>query len=258
MVQILSESSHIEFIFVNFAIEKIHIQSKDNFMPVDLVAFKDLHQYAVEQGVELVAVSKTKPNEDILVLYENGHRVFGENYVQELVKKHEELPKDIQWHFIGHLQSNKVKFIAPFVSLIHGVDSIKLLQAIEKEAKKNNRIVSCLLQMHIAKEETKFGFDIEELRSAAAEIFVEKNFPHVDVVGLMGMASFSENQDLIQSEFQQLKSTFDEIKSTYPEESASFKILSMGMSSDYNTAVACGSNMIRVGSVIFGARVKAS
>jgi pyridoxal phosphate enzyme (YggS family) len=254
MIQILSESNHIEFILVNFATELIHIQSKDNFMPVDLHAFKDLHQYCNAHGVQLVAVSKTKPNEDILALYENGHRVFGENYVQELVKKQEELPKDILWHFIGHLQSNKVKYIAPFVSLIHGVDSIKLLQAIEKEAGKNNRMIPCLLQMHIASEETKFGFDIDELRAAAAEIFLEKKFPHVQIAGLMGMASFSENQDLIQSEFQQLKSTFDEIKSTYPEESASFKVLSMGMSGDYQTAVACGSNMIRVGSVIFGAR----
>jgi pyridoxal phosphate enzyme (YggS family) len=254
MIQILSESSHIGFIFVNFAKEKIHIQSKDNFMPVDLHAYKDIDQYCNAHGVQLVAVSKTKPNEDILALYENGHRVFGENYVQELVKKQEELPKDILWHFIGHLQSNKVKYIAPFVSLIHGVDSIKLLQAIEKEAGKNNRIIPCLLQMHIASEETKFGFDVDELRSAAAEIFLEKKFPHVQIAGLMGMASFSENQDLVQSEFQQLKSSFDEIKSTYPEESASFKVISMGMSSDYQTAVACGSNMIRVGSVLFGAR----
>jgi PLP dependent protein len=258
MIQILSESSHIGFIFVNFAKEKIHIQSKDNFMPVDLHAYKDIDQYCNAHGVQLVAVSKTKPNEDILALYENGHRVFGENYVQELVKKYEELPQDIQWHFIGHLQSNKVKYIAPFVSLIHGVDSIKLLQAIEKEASKKNRVIPCLLQMHIAREETKFGFDVDELRSAAAEIFLEEKFPHVQITGLMGMASFSENQDLIQSEFQQLKSTFDEIKKTYPEESASFKIISMGMSSDYQIAVACGSNMIRVGSVIFGARVKAS
>ncbi len=223
-------------------------------MPVDLHAYKDIDQYCNAHGVQLVAVSKTKPNQDILALYENGHRVFGENYVQELVKKYEELPQDIQWHFIGHLQSNKVKYIAPFVSLIHGVDSIKLLQAIEKEASKKNRVIPCLLQMHIAREETKFGFDVDELRSAAAEIFLEKKFPHVQIAGLMGMASFSENQDLVQSEFQQLKSTFDEIKKTYPEESASFKIISMGMSSDYQTAVACGSNMIRVGSVLFGAR----
>ena len=145
-------------------------------MPVDLHAYKDLSQYCNAHGVQLVAVSKTKPNEDILALYENGHRVFGENYVQELVKKQEELPKDIHWHFIGHLQSNKVKYIAPFVSLIHGVDSIKLLQAIEKEAGKNNRIIPCLLQMHVAREETKFGFDIDELRSAAAEIFLEKKY----------------------------------------------------------------------------------
>jgi len=213
-----------------------------------------LKKFCDQHGVQLVAVSKTKPNEDILSLYEKGHRVFGENYVQELVKKQEELPKDIQWHFIGHLQSNKIKYIAPFVTLIQGVDSLKLLHSIDKEAKKCNRIIPCLLQMHIAKEETKFGFDINELRSAAKEIFLEKKFQHVFIAGLMGMASFTEDESIIQSEFQQLKSIFDELRNTYREYTTHFNTLSMGMSSDYKIAVSCGSNMIRVGSVLFGAR----
>lgn len=223
-------------------------------MPVDQAAFQDLKKYCDQHGVQLVAVSKTKPNEDVLALYEKGHRIFGENYVQELVKKHEELPTDIQWHFIGHLQSNKIKYIAPFVALIHGVDSLKLLQAIDKEGKKCNRIIPCLLQVHVAKEETKFGFDINELRSAAAEIFLEKKFQHVSIAGLMGMASFTEDESIIRSEFQQLKSIFDELRDTYKEQATHFKTLSMGMSSDYKIAVACGSNLIRVGSVLFGAR----
>ena len=224
-------------------------------MPVDQVAFQEIKNYCHAHNVQLVAVSKTKPNEDILAFYEKGHRVFGENYVQELVKKQEELPKDIQWHFIGHLQSNKIKYIVPFVSLIHGVDSLKLLQAIDKEAKKCNRIIPCLLQMHIANEETKFGFDITELRSAAAEIFLEKKFQYVSIFGLMGMASFTNDESIIRTEFQQLKSIFDELKTTYNEEAPYFNTLSMGMSSDYKIAVSCGSNMIRVGSVLFGARV---
>jgi pyridoxal phosphate enzyme (YggS family) len=223
-------------------------------MPVDQAAFQELKKYCDQHGVQLVAVSKTKPNEDILALYEKGHLVFGENYVQELIKKQEELPKDIQWHFIGHLQSNKIKYLAPFVALIHGVDTLKLLQAIDKEAKKCNRIIPCLLQVHVAKEETKFGFDITELRSAASEIFLEKKFPHVSIAGLMGMASFTEDESIIRSEFQQLKSIFDELRDTYKEHSSHFNTLSMGMSSDYKIAVSCGSNMIRVGSVLFGAR----
>jgi pyridoxal phosphate enzyme (YggS family) len=223
-------------------------------MPVDQAAFQDLKKYCDQHRVQLVAVSKTKPNEDILSLYENGHRVFGENYVQELVKKQEELPKDIQWHFIGHLQSNKIKYIAPFVALIHGVDSLKLLQAIDKEAKKCNRIIPCLLQVHVSKEETKFGLDINELSSAVQEIFLEKKFQHVSIAGLMGMASFTEDESVIRSEFQQLKSIFDELRSTYKEHTTHFNTLSMGMSGDYKMAVDCGSNMIRIGSTLFGAR----
>jgi pyridoxal phosphate enzyme (YggS family) len=223
-------------------------------MPVDHIAYQALKKYCDDRGVQLIAVSKTKPNEDILSLYETGHRTFGENYVQELTKKYEDLPKDIQWHFIGHLQSNKIKYIAPFVSLIHGVDSLKLLQAIDKEAKKINKIIPCLLQVHIAQEESKFGFDVEELRLAATEIFLEKRFANVSVVGLMGMASFTDDHQKLQSEFQHLKSLFDEIKSTYQADTAAFNILSMGMSGDYKTAIECGSNMVRIGSTLFGAR----
>ncbi len=224
-------------------------------MPVDQAAYQELKKYCEKRGVQLIAVSKTKPNKDILELYASGHRDFGENYVQELTKKQAELPEDIHWHFIGHLQSNKVKYIAPFVALIHGVDSLKLLQAIDKEAKKCNRVISCLLQVHVAKEETKFGFDLTELRSAATEIFLEKKFPHVSIVGLMGMASFTEDQQIIHSEFVQLKSMFDEIRNTYQNEISQFNTLSMGMSSDYKMAIDCGSTMIRVGSTLFGARI---
>ena len=223
-------------------------------MPIDQVAYDTLKRYCDERGVQLIAVSKTKPNEDIMVLYELGHRDFGENYVQELVKKQEELPKDIRWHFIGHLQSNKIKYIAPFVSLIHGVDSAKLLQAIDKEARKANRQISCLLQVHIAQEETKFGFDLDELRKTAAELFLEKKYSHVSLKGLMGMASFTSDETIIAAEFQGLKSIFDEIKSTYKSEAECFNTLSMGMSSDYKIAVEYGSTMIRVGSILFGAR----
>ena len=223
-------------------------------MPVDQDAYQQLKKYCDTNGVQLIAVSKTKPNEDIDLLYSLGQRAFGENYVQELSKKFEELPKDIQWHFIGHLQSNKIKYIAPFVALIHGVDSLKLLQAIDKEGKKINRIIPCLLQVHIAKEESKFGFDTDELRIAATQIFVEKKFSHVSVNGLMGMASFIDDQQKLQAEFQKLKSLYEEIRSTYKPDAETFNILSMGMSSDYKIAVACGSNMIRIGSTLFGAR----
>ena len=201
----------------------------------------------------MVAVSKTKPNEDINELYEMGQRDFGENYVQELVAKHDALAKDILWHFIGHLQSNKIKYIAPFVHLIHGVDSLKLLEAINKEGKKIDRKINCLLQVHIAQEETKFGFDLEEAFLAAAKLFQENTLSHVNVCGLMGMASFSDDQTLVRSEFKSLKSLFDKIKqlSNVP---STFNTLSMGMSGDYTMAMEEGSNLVRVGSLIFGAR----
>jgi pyridoxal phosphate enzyme (YggS family) len=203
------------------------------------------------QKVQLIAVSKTKPNEDLQALYNSGQRAFGENYVQELVDKEASLPKDIQWHFIGHLQSNKVKYIAPFVHLIHGVDSEKLLQEINKQGAKNNRIIDCLLQVHIATEETKFGFDGPALHEFLSSGRVA-NYSHICVRGLMGMASFSDDQTLLSNEFSLLKSFFDKAKQAFPQ--GQFDTLSMGMSSDYMLAIAHGSNMVRIGSLLFGAR----
>lgn len=201
--------------------------------------------------VTLVAVSKTKPNEDIQELYELGQRDFGENYVQELVDKQAALPKDIRWHFIGHLQSNKVKYIAPFVHLIHGVDSFKLLQEINKQAAKHGRIIDCLLQVHIAQEETKFGMDESELEEALA---AAAGLPHVRICGLMGMASFSDDLTKVRNEFRQLKNLFDKI-GEWPVVNGEWTLLSMGMSVDYAIAIEEGSTMVRIGSLLFGARV---
>jgi pyridoxal phosphate enzyme (YggS family) len=199
--------------------------------------------------VTLVAVSKTKPVADLLEAYTAGQRIFGENYVQELVEKQQALPHDFEWHFIGHLQSRKVKLIAPFVSLIHGVDSAKLLQEINKEAAKNNRVIDCLLQIHIAVEESKFGLDEVELTEIlTSEDF--KNLKNIRIVGLMGMASFTDNQNQIEKEFNYLKTLFDKLKITNSE----LQTLSMGMSNDYQLAISCGSTMIRIGSSIFGTR----
>jgi len=203
--------------------------------------------------VTLVAVSKTKPVEDILELYNLGQRDFGENYVQELVEKHEQLPKDIRWHFIGHLQSNKAKQIAPFISLIHSVDSEKLLKEINKQAARNNRVIDCLLQVHIAKEETKFGLDENELKELFASNL--KTYKNVFVKGLMGMASFTDNQEMVRKEFQLLKSLFD-IHTALQTSNVNFQTLSMGMSSDYNIAIEEGSNMVRIGNLLFGKRSK--
>ncbi|MBI2282773.1 MAG: YggS family pyridoxal phosphate-dependent enzyme [Bacteroidetes bacterium] len=201
--------------------------------------------------VTLVAVSKTKPNEDIQELYDLGQRDFGENYVQELVDKQAVLPKDIRWHFIGHLQTNKVKYIAPFVHLIHGVDSFKLLQEINKQGAKHDRIIDCLLQVHIAQEETKFGMDETELEEALA---ATAGLSHVRVCGLMGMASFSEDQAKVRNEFRQLKKLFDKIRE-WPVVNAEWTLLSMGMSGDYAIAVEEGSTLVRIGSLVFGARI---
>ncbi|MEM8848153.1 MAG: YggS family pyridoxal phosphate-dependent enzyme [Bacteroidota bacterium] len=199
--------------------------------------------------VTLVAVSKTKPNEDILEAYETGHRVFGENKIQDMTQKWEQLPKDIEWHMIGHVQRNKVKYMAEYVSMIHGVDSLRLLVEIDKQAKKHNRSISCLFQMHIAKEETKFGLDMEELHEIiASETF--KSLDNVEIVGLMGMATFTEDKAQIRQEFVQLQSMYTSLKTDLPQ----MNVLSMGMSGDYNIAVEEGSTMVRIGSSIFGAR----
>lgn len=195
--------------------------------------------------VNLIAVSKTKPNELILEAYEAGQRDFGENYVQELVDKHEQLPKDIRWHFIGHLQSNKVKYIAPFVYLIHGVDSLKLLQEINKQALKNNRSINCLLQLYIAQEETKFGLSFEECE-ALLNSTEYKQLQNIKVGGFMAMASNTESEEQIRREFKSLK----RFSNNYP----SLNILSFGMSSDYKIAIEEGSTMVRIGSMIFGER----
>jgi PLP dependent protein len=203
-----------------------------------------------QQQVILVAVSKTKPAEDVQALYDLGHRHFGENYVQELVSKQEALPRDICWHFIGHLQSNKVKYIAPFVHLVHGVDSAGLLKEINKQAQKNNRSINCLLQVHIAREETKFGLDEDECME-----ILKDQYPNVNLCGLMGMASFSDDVELVKQEFTGLKSLFDTIRSNHPQ-LTQFNILSMGMSGDYTIAIAQGSNMVRIGSLLFGERNK--
>lgn len=202
--------------------------------------------------VTLVAVSKTKPVADLMEAYEAGQRIFGENKIQEMAEKWEAMPKDIQWHMIGHVQTNKVKFMASFVSLIHGVDSLKLLQEINKQALKNNRIIDCLLQIHIAEEETKFGLDEEELKAIlnSAELSQMKN---IRIVGLMGMATFTDDQTQIKKEFTHLKSIFDHLQPLNTE-NCQLNTISMGMSGDYQLAIECGSTMVRIGSSIFGGR----
>jgi len=216
-----------------------------------------------EKKVTLVAVSKTKSVEEILELYNVGQRDFGENYVQELTEKYQQLPKDIHWHFIGHLQSNKVKLIAPFVHLIHSVDSEKLLKEINKEAKKNERIIDCLLQVHIAKEETKFGLDENELQQIIQALNLanntneEKSFKNISIKGLMGMASFTDDEKIVRKEFHSLKTLFDQFTihhSPLTTHHSPFTILSMGMSADYKIAIEEGSNMVRIGSLLFGER----
>lgn len=204
------------------------------------------------EHVTLVAVSKTKPVSDLMEAYNNGQRIFGENKIQEMVDKWEQMPKDIEWHMIGHVQTNKVKYMAPFVSLIHGVDSLKLLEEINKQASKNNRIIDCLLQMHIAEEETKFGLDEEELSALLASSSF-KEMKNIRVVGLMGMATFTDNQNQIKKEFSHLKSIFDH-HCNLKSEICNLKSLSMGMSGDYQLAITCGSTMVRIGSSIFGGR----
>ena len=221
-------------------------------MPADLQAYQKLVEELSIHHLTLVAVSKTKPISDIQVLYEAGQRDFGENYVQELCDKHTQLPTDIRWHFIGHLQSNKVKYIAPFVHLIHGVDSESLLKEIDKQGRKNERVIDCLLQMHIAREETKFGLNVLELNELLGKL---SNYPNVRVVGLMGMASFSDDKELVRSEFRSLSQAYQicqKLESCQLEQP--FQVLSMGMSGDYQLAIEEGSNLVRIGSLLFGAR----
>jgi pyridoxal phosphate enzyme (YggS family) len=203
--------------------------------------------------VTLIAVSKTKPVSALLEAYDAGQRHFGENKVQEMVDKHHQLPKDIQWHLIGHLQTNKVKYIAPFVALIHSVDSLKLLQEINKQGEKNKRVIDCLLQFHIAQEETKFGLSLQEgIDLLESDLF--RSMHNVRIRGVMGMASFTEEEFLIRSEFKSLRKIFDQLKNTYFMQENSFSEISMGMSGDYLLAIEEGSTMVRVGSSIFGSR----
>lgn len=207
---------------------------------------------SIPESVTLVAVSKTKPISDLMEAYQAGQRIFGENKIQEMTQKWELMPKDIQWHMIGHVQTNKVKFMAEYVSLIHGVDSLKLLEEINKQAKKYDRIIACLLQIYIAKEETKFGLDEKELNELLASTEF-KSFQNIKIVGLMGMATFTENQNQIKKEFTHLKSIFDNSKSSSIV-NCQLSILSMGMSGDYKLAIESGSTMVRIGSSIFGGR----
>ncbi|MBM3915475.1 MAG: YggS family pyridoxal phosphate-dependent enzyme [Sphingomonadales bacterium] len=218
-------------------------------MSVNVNAYQQLKASLTAQGVTLLAVSKKKPIADIEALYQLGHRDFAENYVQELVEKQPQLPSDIRWYFIGHLQRNKVKYIAPFCTQIQSVDSLSLLQEINKQAQKCGRVIDVLLQVHIASEETKFGFDEQEVFSVLEQGSLYAN---VRIKGLMGMASFTENTDQVQREFSTLKSIFDRARQQFTE--LSLDTLSMGMSGDYPLALRWGSTMVRVGSLLFGAR----
>lgn len=203
--------------------------------------------------VTLVAVSKTKPVAYLMEAYEAGQRIFGENKIQEMAEKFEQMPKDIEWHMIGHVQTNKVKFMASFVNLVHGVDSSRLLEEINKQALKNNRVIDCLLQVHIAEEETKFGLSESELNELLqSDAF--NQLKNIKIKGLMGMATFTEDQNQIRKEFNHLKSIFDRLAQSQKADNCEIKILSMGMSGDYQLAIDCGSTMVRIGSSIFGTR----
>ena len=221
---------------------------------INLDTYKKLNSLKnkINENVQLVAVSKFQSVEAIQSLYNEGHRHFGENYVQELLSKVEVLPKDIHWHFIGHLQTNKVKYIAPFIHLIQGVDSLKLLKEINKEAKKNNTIINCLLQIHIAKEETKFGFNLDEVKELF-NVHQLNELQHICIKGVMGMASFVEDEKQVEQEFESLYNVFSFLQKNATS-NCSPSIASFGMSGDYELAIECNSNMIRVGSMLFGAR----
>lgn len=205
---------------------------------------------SINKDVELVAVSKTKSNKEILEAYNAGQKVFGENKIQEMTEKYEELPKDIKWHMVGHVQSNKIKYMAPYVDLVHGIDSLKSLKILNKEAKKNNRVIRCLLQLKISDEFTKFGLSKEEIESILNSINI-LDLMNINVAGIMTIGSFTENMNVVVKEFDKTKKIFDSLKTAFPN----LKILSMGMSNDYKIAINHGSNMIRVGSLIFGKRV---
>ena len=205
---------------------------------------------SINKDIELVAVSKTKSKKEILEAYNAGQKVFGENKIQEMTVKHEELPKDIKWHMVGHVQSNKIKYMAPYVELVHGIDSLKSVKILNKEAKKNNRVIKCLLQLKISDEFTKFGLSKIEIESILNSINI-LGLKNINVAGIMTIGSFTENMNVVIKEFKKSKKIFNELKITFPN----LKILSMGMSNDYKIAIKHGSNMIRVGSLIFGKRI---
>lgn len=213
----------------------------------------DIIRATVPSDVTLIAVSKTKPVSDLQEAYDAGQRIFGENKALEMRDKHQALPDDVQWHFIGHLQTNKIKYIAPFVTLIHAIDSLSLLEAVNKEAVKNNRVIDCLLQFHIAQEDTKFGLDIEEAK-ALLESDSFKDLKNINICGVMGMATFTDNTAQVRKEFKTLKNIFDSLKENYFKDNVAFKEISMGMSDDYTIAIEEGATMVRVGSKIFGLR----
>lgn len=219
---------------------------------VNLDNYKAIRE-SLPEGVKLIAVSKTKPVEDILKLYHAGQTIFGENRPQELREKHAQIAEPIEWHFIGHLQSNKIKYIAPFVSLIHSIDSFKLLQEVDKQARKNERIIPCLLQFHIATEESKFGFTLEECSEMLSNSDFQK-LKNIEIVGVMGMATFTDNQEQIRHEFRSLHTIFSNLKRQFFSDNPDFKELSMGMTDDYQIAIEEGSTMVRIGSAIFGER----
>ncbi|TAN15513.1 MAG: YggS family pyridoxal phosphate-dependent enzyme [Chitinophagaceae bacterium] len=224
-------------------------------MSANVTELSRISALAEAHHARLVAVSKTKPSEDILAIYNANHKIFGENYVQELVEKQGILPKDIQWHFIGHLQTNKVKYIAPFISMIHSVDDLRLLKEINKQAARCHRTIDCLLQIHIATEETKFGMDENELVHLLKEVMVHpENYHQIRLCGLMGMATNTQDQELIKKEFQTLKALFGKVREKYVAHPPHFKELSMGMSSDYLIALEEGSTLLRIGSLLFGKR----
>lgn len=208
----------------------------------------------VPSSVTLIAVSKTKPNNQILEAYQLGQRIFGENKAIEVRDKQAALPKDIQWHFIGHLQTNKIKYIAPFISLIHSIDSFKLLKEVNKEAKKQERIIPCLLQFYIAQEESKFGFDMEEVEQMLTSAAF-KELANIEIHGVMGMATYTDDTAQIENEFRHLSSLFNRLKTDYFNEGSKFKEISMGMTDDFELAIKNGSTMVRIGSAIFGGRI---
>mgnify|MGYP001338333655 FL=1 len=216
---------------------------------MNIVKNFELIKKSLPNDVQIIAVSKTKSNEEILQIYDFGHRDFGENRIQELKEKYDELPKDIKWHMIGHVQKNKVKYIAPFIDLIHSVDSYKLLKEINKQGIKNKRIIKCLLQIKIAKEESKFGLLKNEIKDL---ISLSSDLNNINIIGLMGMATFTNNQDIINTEFEEISTLFKNLKISYPK----ISVLSIGMSNDYLTAIKHRSNMVRIGSQIFGERNK--